>query len=248
MTWNDTVLDHPQLSPTDKLIFHLLARAGDHSPALRRHIARLLRQTKRNIDKSLSRLAAFGFSPFENSSSQAPHSENYSSQTRTPVLKNTPPPDPRPRTLWSSSSEEDVQEKPQYSPPPGGAGGDSVPSVFLVEMRSVWKAIAPQEREEPRDWFQTLHRDFGPQIPLIVLRQFAQSQRTLAHLRHPPSYQSYFARCCHRAHQEGTPPRFNPTPARPSADDYDQDFAALCRAQNAAQRGIFLPAAERSVA
>jgi hypothetical protein len=116
-------------------------------------------------------------------------------------------------------------------------------------MRSVWKAIAPQEREEPRDWFRTLHRDFGPQIPLTVLRQFAQSQRTLQHLRHPPSFKSYFTRCCHRAREEGTSlprPAIPLSRSLPTADEYDQDFAALCRAHNLAQCRAFPATTERS--
>lgn len=148
------------------------------------------------------------------------------SKTEPPALST----DPRPRTLWSSSIEEDVLVKPQYSPPPGGAGGEEVPSEFLVEMGSVWKAIAPQEREAPGDWFRSLHREFGPQIPLLVFQQFAQSQRTLSHLRHPPSYKSYFTRCCHRAREEGANPsrpgRTAPAPshALTAADYHLSDF------------------------
>ena len=35
MTWNDTVLSHPQLSSTDKLVYHLLDRLGGDTPQSR---------------------------------------------------------------------------------------------------------------------------------------------------------------------------------------------------------------------
>jgi len=263
VTWNDTVIAHPHLSPTDKLIFHLLARAGSQAAAQRRQVAQLLRQTKRNIDKSLCRLATCGFDPTdpaENYSAQprttVPNEENYSSQTRTTVLKNTPSFNAPTRTLWSSSSEEDVQEKNQYPSSPRGTaeGEEEVPVEFLVAMRRVWKTIAPQEDEEPRDWFFTLYREFGPQIPLAVLRQFALGDRILSQLRHPSSYKSYFACCCRKAREESlaltgpfhtvegldqaAPPR--------SQAEFEQDWVALARAHNAAERRRFQLEMERS--
>ncbi|MBI2506481.1 MAG: hypothetical protein HYW07_24965 [Candidatus Latescibacteria bacterium] len=178
------------------------------------------------------------------------------------------------RTLWSSSSEEDVLVKtstPSSSPSPGGTGGEEeeeVPEEFLVEMSRLWKTIAPQEDEEPRDWFGTLYREFGPQIPLTVLRQFVLGDRTLSQLRHPSSYKSYFACCCRKAREESlTLPRQSPALARPliaaadfdqdepapcqeapplSQTDFEQDWVALARAHNTAQRRRFQLEMERS--
>lgn len=228
MAWNDTVLHHPQLSSTDKLVYHLLDRLGDDSPQSRHQLSTLLGLGQRQLRRSRERLQSHGF--LARSSMTAPAAPADIDDRRADISDretvihdrsfNAPT-----RTLWSSSSEEDVLEKPQYSPPPGGAGGESIPAEFLVEMRSVWKAIAPQEREAPGDWFRSLYRDFGPQIPLLVFHQFAQSQRTLQHLRHPPSYKSYFTRCCHRVHQEGANPsrQSRAVPEQPralSAADY----------------------------
>ncbi|MBI2505029.1 MAG: hypothetical protein HYW07_17560 [Candidatus Latescibacteria bacterium] len=208
MTWNDTVLAHPHLSPTDKLVFHLLGRLGGDTPAVRQQLTALLRLSDRQLRRISARLQQC--EAVDNSPAPAASVDNSrtlmsaadidvrSADTNVRSL-NAPT-----RTLWSSSSEEDVQEKNQYPspPPPGGAGGEEIPDEFLGEMSRLWKTIAPQECEEPRDWFLTLHREFGPQIPLRVMRQFAHAQRTLSHLRHPPSYKSYFVRCCRRAQEE----------------------------------------------
>lgn len=163
------------------------------------------------------------------------------------------------RTSWSSSSEEDVLIKTSTpsSPSPGGTEGEEeeeVPVAFLVAMGQVWKTIAPQEDEEPRDWFCTLYREFGPQIPLAVLRQFALGDRTLSQLRHPSSYKSYFACCCRKAQEESlalsgpfhtvegldqaAPPR--------SQAEFEQDWVALARAHNDAERRRFQLEMERS--
>ena len=255
MTWNDIILDHPQLSPTDKLVFHLLIHLGGDSPRTRRQLRRWLGLSDRHLRRIRDQLHAFGFrlpapsAPLQNAQVPAPEGEDAQVQTgRTcPVEadiqvqtgRTCPLPDVHvrsanapTRTLWSSSSEEDVLVKASTPPPPslGGAGGEEVPAEFLVEMESIWRAIAPQEREAPREWFRTLHREFGPQIPLLVFQQFAQSQRTLAHLRHPPSYKSYFTRCCHRAREEGTAmPRQGraapaPSHALTAADYHLSDF------------------------
>ncbi len=97
-------------------------------------------------------------------------------------------------------------------------------------MSRVWKTIASGEDEEPRDWFCTLHREFGPQIPLTVLRQFALGDRTLSQLRYPSSYKSYFACCCRKAREDrlAQPRQGRPIPEEDqllTAADYDaNDF------------------------
>jgi len=121
-------------------------------------------------------------------------------------------------------------------------------------MRRVWKTIAPQEDEEPRDWFFTLYREFGPQIPLAVLRQFALGDRTLSQLRYPSSYKSYFACCCRKAREESLvlPGPFHTVEgldqAAPplSQTDFEQDWVALAQAHNAAARRRFQLEMERS--
>ncbi|MCC7260970.1 MAG: hypothetical protein IT369_00475 [Candidatus Latescibacteria bacterium] len=236
MTWNDTVLAHPHLSPTDKLVFHLLGRLGGDSPAVRRQLTSTLRLSDRQLRRISARLQQCGdvdHSPapvasVDNSRTLMSAADIDDRSADTSVRSFNAPT----RTLWSSSSEEDVQEKNQYPspPPPGGARGEEVPAEFLVEMHRIWKTIAPQECEEPQDWFCTLHREFGPQIPLMVLRQFALGDRTLSHLRHPSSYKSYFVCCCRRAQEEALalPRHHRPTPEENrllTAADYDlNDF------------------------
>lgn len=42
MHWNDTLLEHPGLTPTEKLVYHLLRDLGADSPQARARIARML--------------------------------------------------------------------------------------------------------------------------------------------------------------------------------------------------------------
>jgi hypothetical protein len=49
----------------------------------------------------------------------------------------------------------------------------------------------------PEGWLHKLYREFGLEIPLVVFRQFALSDRTVQDLKHPENYKSYFTRCCY---------------------------------------------------
>ena len=262
MTWNDTVIAHPHLSSTDKLVYHLLQRLGGDTPRSRDQLRILLDLGQRQLRRSRERLQRHGFLSPERSSVTAP-ADIYDRTADIPDRQadkydrsfNAPT-----RTLWSSSSEEDVLVKTSTpsSPSPGGTGGEEeeeeVPEEFLVAMHRLWKTIASQHGEEPRDWFCTLYREFGPQIPLAVLRQFALGDRTLSQLRYPSRYKSYFACCCRKAREENLalPGAFHPVegldqaaPPRSQAE-FEQDWVALAQAHNAAERRRFQLEMERS--
>ena len=275
MTWNDTVIAHPHLSSTDKLVYHLLQRLGGDTPRSRDQLRILLDLGQRQLRRSRERLQRHGFLSPARSSMTTPadiYDRTADKYDRTADKYDRSPDiydrsfDAPTRTLWSSSSEEDVLVKtstPSSSPSPGGTGGEEEEGEeeFLVEMSRLWKTIAPQDGEEPRDWFCTLYREFGPQIPLTVLRQFALGGRTLSQLRHPSSYKSYFACCCRKARQEGLAAPGVPAAAGDFAPDRDprcladppqtqaevaQTWLTLARAQNAAARQRFQLETERS--
>ena len=59
--WNDTVLEHPELKPTDKLVYHLLETFGRDDVSVRRQIAALLQRSERHIRRVCARLRQHGF-------------------------------------------------------------------------------------------------------------------------------------------------------------------------------------------
>ena len=207
MTWNDSIIAHPHLSPTDKLVFHLLGRLGGDTPAARRQLTALLRLSDRQLRRISARLQQCG--AVDNS--PAPEASVDNSRT----LMSAADLDDRPadtsvrsanaltRTLWSSSSEEDKSSTALPVPtPPGGAGGAELDSGFLSQVKKLWGQIEPGCREYPEAWFAELHREFGPERPLTILQRFAQARKTLVDLNHPASYQSYFSRWCRREQEE----------------------------------------------
>jgi hypothetical protein len=103
--------------------------------------------------------------------------------------------------------EEPAGEEPERTAAP--AGGEEPagaapkrplpPRVYLSQMQSWWDAIWPDNREEELPWFGQLWAEFGEQIPVQVLRQFAEGGRTLTDLDYPERFQNYFRVCCRNA-------------------------------------------------
>ena len=310
--WNDTVLEHPELKPTDKLVYHLLVRFGSDDLSVRRQIAELLQRSERHIRRVCARLRQHGFTVDDlvleeavdnsavmdaDSSVPAVSVDNFAladavddsvlaenvdnwapadtyvrntghgcpertpmSETDTHVRGNghpcpartptsemrTPMSDPltRARTSRSSSNEEDssctaVPPSSPSSPPLGegrgkeGGGGGNIPeeeqerkkppSEYLSEMQSWWDDIWPDNLEEDHPWFGQLWREFGLEIPVQVLRQFAEMGRTLTDLDYPECYQRYFLSCCRNALKQRS------TLRKPSPSDaaYNPDLKVL---------------------
>ena len=148
MPWNDAVLEHPGLAPTEKLVYHLLQDLGADSPPVRARIARMLGLTERHMRRVGVKLAGISHVDIpqpEQSSVGYPHAvpanvdnqhisradvdnpRTCTSAPDTQVRPRTPVSAPLTpvRTLWSSSSEEDVRTKPLREPPtPGGCTGE----------------------------------------------------------------------------------------------------------------------------
>ena len=145
MHWNEAVLHHPGLTPTEKLVYHLLREMGSDSPAGRARIACMLGLTERHARRMSAKLAGFGNVDIpqpEQSSLGNPHPvpanvdnqhlahatvdnpRTCMSAPDTQVRPRTPMSAPLTpvRTLWSSSSEEDVRTTPLSTlPTPQGA-------------------------------------------------------------------------------------------------------------------------------
>ena len=238
--WNDTIIAHPNLSPTDKLVFHLLERLGGDSPQARRQIAALLRLSPRQVRRICAKLPLC--SSVDNSPAPPANVDNWRTCTsaadihvRPRTSRSAPPTHTR---TSSTSSDEEVYKKdsPVLPTPPGGAGGAEPDPLFLTQMRGLWSQIEPGCRAYPESWFAKLHREFGPERPLSILQRFALAEKTLADLSHPASYKSYFARWCRREQEEdaqmlslaaNAPTR---TWASWSPADYEQDLHSASQA------------------
>ena len=60
MPWNDAILQHPDLTPTEKLLYHLLRDLGPDSPQVRARIACMLGLTERHMRRVGVKLAGIG--------------------------------------------------------------------------------------------------------------------------------------------------------------------------------------------
>lgn len=63
-------------------------------------------------------------------------------------------------------------------------------------MRQLWQRIAPAHPHDPDWWLRYLRRNYGAEIPLAVLTQFAEGGHTLAQLEHPQFYRAWFETQC----------------------------------------------------
>lgn len=130
------------------------------------------------------------------------------------------------------------EAKPRKIPPP---------SLYLSQMQSWWDAIWPDNLDEEIPWFGELWEEFGEELPVQALRQFADRGRTLADLDYPERFQRYFRTCCRNA-QQGTPPppekASAPSAARPSSKGNGRRQAAVEPAPELAVRALL---EERSV-
>ena len=90
-------------------------------------------------------------------------------------------------------------------------------------MQSWWDEIWPENLEEDHPWFGQLWEEFGTEIPLQVLRQFAEMGRTLTDLDYPERYQRYFLTCCRTASKQRPILRKPP----PSDTAYSPDLKVL---------------------
>ena len=207
MTWNDTVLAHPHLSPTDKLVFHLLERLGGDTPAVRRQLTIMLGLSDRQLRRISAKLQHC--TPGDNSSAPEGSVDNLRTCTSAAVMNvrdRTPasaPPTRMRTSLSSSSEEEEKTSTPLFlSPTPGGAGGAEPTPEFLGQMKNLWHQIDPGCRDFPEAWFGSLCREFGAARTHSVFQRFTLAEKTLSHLTRPASYQSYFSRWCRREQQE----------------------------------------------
>jgi len=83
-------------------------------------------------------------------------------------------------------------------------------------MQSWWDAIWPDNLEKEIPWFGELWEEFGEEIPVQALRQFAESGRKLTDLDYPDRFQRYFHTCCRNAQQGSPPPPEKPaSPSTP---------------------------------
>jgi hypothetical protein len=252
--WNDTVLAHPELEITDKMVYHLLQRFGGDHLEIRRHIAGLLNRSERHIRRVCDKLHQCGFgmearTPMSKNGhpgpkERTPRSENGhpGPKARTPMSESdahvpnrTPMSEPltRTRTSRSSSNEEDKYVLLPLSPPEGNLGEEGKrreeesiqEDEFTTSIKALWDLVDPDRRDYPEAWFARLKKEFGADRPLWVLEQFIKSGRTLADLKQPAAYQRYFATCCRNAPLSAVSESF-------SDGDYDLDLEELYRADH----------------
>ena len=115
-------------------------------------------------------------------------------------------------------------------------------------MQSWWDAIWPDNLEKEIPWFGELWEEFGEEIPLQALRQFAESGRTLADLDYPDRFQRYFRTCCRNAQQGSPPPPEKASSPSASLPSSNGDGRCLAAAEPAPVPTVRALPEERSVA
>ena len=202
MTWNETVLSSPQLSSTDKLVYHLLDRLGDDSPQSRHQLSTLLGLGQRQLRRSRERLQSHGF--LARSSVTAPvapaviHDRTADISDRETVIHDRSS-NAYARTPSTSSSEE-VTTLPAFQE--GRKEKLAVPEAepaegeFSAQFSACWQDLAPGCAPPSRHQLKALQKDVGGQLPLTVARYFLMAGRSLSGLKNPDKAWNYFCRAC----------------------------------------------------